>query len=714
MRSWLNDSARATCPPSRSARSCGRRESAGSWPPDCTGVRDRRRRIRPRRAAGVHHLSPTTCSSSSSTATSSSLRCCRSTASTGLTAYVGTHRHRPGEGGRDGRRVRSSRRHRLDRRADRQDAGLPGGRHRRHRREVPLRGRGARLRRRDQPPHRRPRSRRSRSTARSGSTCTSTTSAVACWTPCSDASPQNGRVVLCGSISAYNETHKPPGPANYINLISRRGRMEGFIALDHWDRFPEITEVLRGWVDERPGAPRRALLRRPRVVGRRPERAVHRREHRQGHRPGRPTRSVNDPPHHDRPVARRQPVVRRPSRAPARRTSIGSPRGACGSPATTRRPRPADRAGRRCSRACTCTTTARSATARRSTRGSPTSRWSCAPLGYSTRRCSATPTPPSTRARSRDPDDPRLRTYEGVLPGFERRGAAARGRRRLARVAARPRATTCPTRCGTSTATATDDPEAADRGPTWAPVKYAVRAHRGRVPRRALRRVARAAATTDDARLVRPRHLPPSPPAVRGAGAVARPDRPGRRAAADPPRRPRTTEGAAAPDGRRRDVRRRDPRARRPSATSASSAPPTGGCSPRSTRSWAGCSTTSIATGDADDTLVVLTADHGEQLADHWLTEKLGYFDAELPHPPDRGRARGRAAGAVVDEFTENVDLMPTDPRPRSAPRSPTQCDGMPLQPFLEGGAPERWRDAAHWEWDYRDPRIAELLGHAS
>jgi NADPH-dependent curcumin reductase CurA len=60
---------------------------------------------------------------------------------------------------------------------------------------------------------------------------------------------QNGRVALCGSISAYNETHKPPGPANYINLISRRGRMEGFIALDHWGRFPEIMDVLRGWVE---------------------------------------------------------------------------------------------------------------------------------------------------------------------------------------------------------------------------------------------------------------------------------------------------------------------------------------------------------------------------------------------------------------------------------------------------------------------------------
>ena len=60
---------------------------------------------------------------------------------------------------------------------------------------------------------------------------------------------QHGRVVLCGSISVYNETHKPPGPSNYLNLISRRGRMEGFIALDHWGRAPEIAEILRGWVD---------------------------------------------------------------------------------------------------------------------------------------------------------------------------------------------------------------------------------------------------------------------------------------------------------------------------------------------------------------------------------------------------------------------------------------------------------------------------------
>ncbi len=48
-----------------------------------------------------------------------------------------------------------------------------------------------------------------------------------------------GRVVLCGAISTYNEAGPPPGPRNYINLLIKRGRMEGFIILDYLDRFPE-------------------------------------------------------------------------------------------------------------------------------------------------------------------------------------------------------------------------------------------------------------------------------------------------------------------------------------------------------------------------------------------------------------------------------------------------------------------------------------------
>lgn len=57
-----------------------------------------------------------------------------------------------------------------------------------------------------------------------------------------------GRVVLCGAIAVYNERHKPPGPANYLELITQRGTMTGFNAFDHWDRFGAITDELAGWL----------------------------------------------------------------------------------------------------------------------------------------------------------------------------------------------------------------------------------------------------------------------------------------------------------------------------------------------------------------------------------------------------------------------------------------------------------------------------------
>jgi NADPH-dependent curcumin reductase CurA len=60
----------------------------------------------------------------------------------------------------------------------------------------------------------------------------------------------NARIVLCGAISRYSETTPSPGPANYLNLIAKRGRMQGFIVLDYATRFPEAIDALAAWLTE--------------------------------------------------------------------------------------------------------------------------------------------------------------------------------------------------------------------------------------------------------------------------------------------------------------------------------------------------------------------------------------------------------------------------------------------------------------------------------
>jgi arylsulfatase A-like enzyme len=106
-----------------------------------------------------------------------------------------------------------------------------------------------------------------------------------------------------------------------------------------------------------------------------------------------------------------------------------------------------------------------------------------------------------------------------------------------------------------------------------------------------------------------------------------------------------------------------------------------------------------------DETLVVLTSDHGEQLGDHWLTEKLGWFDQSyhvplIVHDPDAPATFGTV---VADRFTENVDVMPTVLDWLHLP-IPIQCDGRSLLPFTRGDPAPVWRDAAFWEWEFRDP----------
>jgi arylsulfatase A-like enzyme len=107
--------------------------------------------------------------------------------------------------------------------------------------------------------------------------------------------------------------------------------------------------------------------------------------------------------------------------------------------------------------------------------------------------------------------------------------------------------------------------------------------------------------------------------------------------------------------------------------------------------------------GQWEDTFIVVTADHAEQLCDQGLIQKLGFYESSY-HIVGivRDPRHAVAHGSVVTQPTENVDVFPTlcDALGLDVP---AQCDGVPLTPFLRGEQPPWWRTAAHWEYDWRD-----------
>ncbi|AEG48682.1 2-alkenal reductase [Sphingobium chlorophenolicum L-1] len=55
------------------------------------------------------------------------------------------------------------------------------------------------------------------------------------------------RFAVCGMISQYNVTDAPVVPRNLTMIMTKRIRMEGFIALDHMDLEAEMVERMTGW-----------------------------------------------------------------------------------------------------------------------------------------------------------------------------------------------------------------------------------------------------------------------------------------------------------------------------------------------------------------------------------------------------------------------------------------------------------------------------------
>jgi NADPH-dependent curcumin reductase CurA len=60
---------------------------------------------------------------------------------------------------------------------------------------------------------------------------------------------RGARVVICGAVSQYNESSMR-GPSNYMSLLVRRARMQGFVVFDYAARYEEAAREMAGWMAE--------------------------------------------------------------------------------------------------------------------------------------------------------------------------------------------------------------------------------------------------------------------------------------------------------------------------------------------------------------------------------------------------------------------------------------------------------------------------------
>jgi hypothetical protein len=60
---------------------------------------------------------------------------------------------------------------------------------------------------------------------------------------------EGARLAICGGISSgYNSWTVEDGPQNYMYLILKGARMQGFLVLHYMDRFPEAVGEIAGWL----------------------------------------------------------------------------------------------------------------------------------------------------------------------------------------------------------------------------------------------------------------------------------------------------------------------------------------------------------------------------------------------------------------------------------------------------------------------------------
>ncbi|MDP5219323.1 sulfatase-like hydrolase/transferase [Ruegeria sp. 2205SS24-7] len=119
-------------------------------------------------------------------------------------------------------------------------------------------------------------------------------------------------------------------------------------------------------------------------------------------------------------------------------------------------------------------------------------------------------------------------------------------------------------------------------------------------------------------------------------------------------------------------------------------------------------------TGRMQDTMIVLTSDHGDFLGDHWMGEKTFFQDASTKVPliiydpsPEADATRGTTCDALV----ESIDLAPSFLDVAGGDPVDHILEGESLLPILHGLRSDTFRSHVICEYDYSTSPITEQLG---
>ncbi|NCF49557.1 MAG: sulfatase-like hydrolase/transferase [Bacteroidetes bacterium] len=118
--------------------------------------------------------------------------------------------------------------------------------------------------------------------------------------------------------------------------------------------------------------------------------------------------------------------------------------------------------------------------------------------------------------------------------------------------------------------------------------------------------------------------------------------------------------------------------------------------------------------GQLENTMIVVTSDHGDYMGDHWLGEKDLFHEPSVKVPMiiyDPSPEADGTRGSVCDAFVEAIDLVPTFVEVAGAEPRYEMLEGRSLLPFLQGAPPSDWRSYAISEYDYSMTPMAGRLG---